>query len=138
MPERRSTSSYKDSSSEEHNVRPSDVKAQNRKSLSRRQSEENFTIRIRERRRSSIKARKSFERKTREIEKDPQISPQSDRAQSNEQDLPSQAIPIGRIGRVSNSLVLPQERTPHEWVRDEVTINFSFHRFSIKTKYYSC
>ena len=122
MPERRSTSSYKDSSSEEHNVRPSDVKAQNRKSLSRRQSEENFTIRIRERRRSSIKARKSFERKTREIEKDPQISPQSDRAQSNEQDLPSQAIPIGRIGRVSNSLVLPQERTPHEWVRDEVTI----------------
>ena len=122
MPERRSTSSYKDSSSEEHNVRPSDVKAQNRKSLSRRQSEENFTIRIRERRRSSIKARKSFERKTREIEKDPQISSQSDRAQSNEQDLPSQAIPIGRIGRVSNSLVLPQERTPHEWVRDEVTI----------------
>ena len=136
MPERRSTSSYKDSSSEEHNVRPSDVKAQNRKSLSRRQSEENFTIRIRERRRSSIKARKSFERKTREIEKDPQISSQSDRAQSNEQDLPSQAIPIGRIGRVSNSLVLPQERTPHEWVRDEVTINLSFRHFSSQTKYY--
>ena len=119
-------------------MRPSDVKAQNRKSLSRRQSEENFTIRIRERRRSSIKARKSFERKTREIEKDPQLSSQSDRAQSNEQDLPSQAIPIGRIGRVSNSLVLPQERTPHEWVRDEVTINLSFHRFSSLTKSYSC
>ena len=101
-------------------MRPSEVKAQNRKSLSRRQSEENFTIRIRERRRSSIKARKSVERKTREIEKDPQAASQSGEGAAQPRRASENtvaAIPVARVGRVSNSLVLPQDRTPHQWVR---------------------
>ena len=112
-PERRSTSSYKDSSSEERNIKPSEVK---RASLSKRKS-------IDERRRSSTIIRKhSTDRKTQEIDHNPAASDERDESPTEIPHTPQTPVsPLLRgnsLGRISNSY-----KAPHDWVRHK---RFSF------------
>lgn len=109
FPERRSTSSYKDSSSEERNIKPSDIKEKNRASLTKRKS---IDTTVRERRRSSATLRKQTDHKTLEIDHNP--------ASDEKDELPVEVLIRpgyrGSLGRIPNN---PNCRSPHDWIKQK-------------------